>query len=145
MTIPVNLIHFYIGIPILSYLTLYGLVFSKNKHNTVTRYLSLGSGVFLLAALAYCIPVLFTQDARNLTYSTILGDALQFISLNYIWLLGGHLLLSQSKPAQKTLQICVFIITVLSIYVSIIQNLAEPTVLKVVDSTTLIVYAYTDL
>ena len=77
MSIPLNLIHFYIGAPILAYISIHGLFFTRNKNNIVTRYFAWATGVYAIAACIYALPVLFTHDSDVLTLTTVIADIVQ--------------------------------------------------------------------
>ena len=126
MGIPLNLIQFYIGAPILAYICIRGLFFAKDKSNPVTRYVAYATGIFAVAALIYSIPVLFTHDSNILTIGTIIADTFQYLSLATVGFLACHLSLSQWPTLKKFVNLLVIILSGVYVYVSVRENLAFP-------------------
>lgn len=127
MGIPLNLIHFYIGAPVLAYLAIHGLFFTKDKQNVITRYLAYGATFFFFAALLYALPVLFTHDSSVLTLTIIIADIFQYASLACVGFLATRLSLSRWPIANKILNAVVLLMTGIYISISIHENLKYPT------------------
>mgnify|MGYP003452325729 CR=1 FL=1 len=126
MSIPLNLIHFYIGAPILAYISIHGLFFTRNKNNIVTRYFAWATGVYAIAACIYALPVLFTHDSDVLTLTTVIADIVQYISLGIVGLLATHLSLTRWPWVRRAANLVIFLASLVFIYVSYHENTAFP-------------------
>lgn len=143
MGIPLNLIHFLIGAPILAYIFIHGLFFTKDKTNVVTKYFAVACGIYAIAALGYVLPSLFTSDSGVLTITTIIADFFQFLSLAVVSLLATHLSLSRWPLLHRLANISIFLLTCVYTYVSIRENFGYPAHLEIRNGSTYLDYVAT--
>lgn len=133
MSIPLNLLHFYIGGPILAYISIHGLFFAKNKNNIVTRYFAWATGIYAIAAFMYCLPVLFTQDSGILTTTTIIGDVVSYVALATVGFLATHLGLARWPWLRRAGNSVIILASLVYVYISYHENLAHPASLTYID------------
>lgn len=125
MQIPQNVIHWYIGIPILFVAAVYGFRQSNKGQNVINLFLAYGAAIFCLALLVYAIPPLFITDSNILTTTVIIGDILQFCSMGLVWLVAVRaFVVGKTKTAIATWGVVV--LTLVCSMVSVIENRAHP-------------------
>lgn len=126
MHIPLNAIHWYVGIPFALFIGFRGLLQYKKDKNKLNQYLGLIGIFYTLCFLTYGIPALFFENSTVLTLSTILGDILQFVALFVVWLAVIRAYAAK-RPFLKGIMLTLVVILLgLSVYLSISTNLSNP-------------------
>jgi hypothetical protein len=126
MHLPINTIHWYIGIPFALFIGIRGIMQYKKDGSKLNQYIGLTGLVFALCFLVYGLPALFLEESSVLTTSTILGDILQFVALLFMWAAVVRVFTAK-KPFFKGIFIALIgVLFVASVYLSIITNLANP-------------------
>lgn len=126
MHLPINTIHWYIGIPFALFIGIRGIMQYKKDGSKLNQYIGLSGLVFALCFLVYGLPALFIEESGVLTISTILGDILQFVALLFMWAAVVRVFTAK-KPFFKGIFIALIgVLFVASVYLSITTNLANP-------------------
>ena len=126
MHIPINAIHWYIGIPFTVFIGLRGLLQYRKDKNKLNQYIGLIGVFYTLCFFAYGIPALLVEDSNILTITTVLGDILQFVALFFMWLAVVRVYAAK-KPFLKGIMLTlVVMLFFISIYLSISTNLSNP-------------------
>lgn len=125
MQIPQNVIHWYIGIPILFIAAAYGFKQSQKGQNVINLLLAYGAAIFCLALIVYGIPPLFITDPHALTTTVIIGDILQFCSMALVWLVAVRAFVD-GKTKTILATVGVVALTFACSVVSIVENRANP-------------------
>jgi len=129
MNLPSNGIHWYLGFPLMVFISIRGLyLYSKGK-STLDLYFGLVGVFFSLCFLSYGLPPLITDNSTVLTYSTILADTLQFVALFFVWLAAFRLVLPKNNSLGIIFIILDLLLITLGIYFSVTDNLSFPVTL----------------
>lgn len=134
MRIPLNVIHWYIGWPVVLIIALRSLYLRNKGQNMINSLFGLAALIFLLCLTAYGLPLQFTDDSQVLTLFTIVGDSLQFLALFFMWLAAIRLYLPSNKLARNIIGGADFLVVLAGIAVSVMSNLANPVTLTFVNN-----------
>lgn len=134
MRIPLNVIHWYIGWPVVLIIALRSLILRNSSKNMINTYFGLAAWTFLLCLTAYGLPLQFTDDSKILTVFTIIADSLQFLALFFLWLAALRLYLPSNTLVRRTIGGADLVVVAIGIAVSITSNMATPVTLTYVNS-----------
>lgn len=87
MRFPLNTIHWYLALPILAIIAYRSLRKVNKNPSSLNILFGVSALTFILSMLVYGLPPVFLAgSSMTLTYSTIVGDALQLTALFWLWL-----------------------------------------------------------
>lgn len=130
MHIPLNVIHWYIGLPVVALIAIRSLKVARKTHNLLNTYLGLGAASFTICLLFYGLPPLFSTNSQLLTITTIIADAFQFIALFWVWLAVARIYAPKSNVVRWVIIVLEMLMIGLGMYFSITENLATPVVMS---------------
>ena len=129
MQIPLNMFHWYIGIPVVFFFAVRGLMSAHKTKNRITLYMGISGLLFTLCLSLYGLPPLFTTDSQILTITTILGDVLQFLALWVMWMAVARIY-APSRPWLRRLIVGLdFLLVLVGVWFSLRENLTTPVTL----------------
>jgi len=136
MEIPLNVIHNYIGFPVLMGLGIDTYRrFLRNK-NTTSLYFSIACILASIAMACFCMPVLFTQDSRSLSIGTFIGDCSLALSMMMLWLICTRAFLGRYRAVSTVANIVIISFTGLLIENAVTRNLGNAVSTEVTRSAT---------
>lgn len=87
MEVPLNIIHDYIGFPILVGIGLDSLRRYRKSQNITAKYIGWTSLLTAVTTLSFGLPVLFTHDPFLLSVGTFIGDCAFAVAMLMLWLI----------------------------------------------------------
>jgi len=126
MEIPLNIIHDYIGIPVLGLLAYDLLKRHRQRPNYSTHLLGLACTYFTVTVIAFSLPVLLTHNTQLLSVGTFVGDCFQAAAFLCLWLLVIRAFLGNKPVLSKVATGLVIILTIVSMAEAIHRNLTPP-------------------
>ena len=142
MRIPVNVIHWYIGSPFLLAIVIRSLMVRKKSQNTLNTLLLIATTLFLVTMTSMGFTSLFTADSQILTIGTMIGGVSEAIALFVIWIMVAHMYFPLSKTLRAALITIIAFVALGCSYVSITENIIQPTTLSVVDGSLRLIYPF---
>lgn len=132
MSIPTNVIQWYVGFPILLFISIRGWLSGRKAPNTVTSYLTICSTIFTIAVMVYGIPPLVTSNPAVLSWGVFMGDTLQYVGLFVIWQLVVHTFVPKHSSWRYVLQFLILALTIVCIGNTMYDNLSLPYVAQLI-------------
>lgn len=126
MQVPLNILHDYIGVVVMTGLSIDILRRNRRKPNLTTLYFGLATGCFALATGLFGLPALFTRDAFWLSLFTFIGDIFVSSAMLLLWFIGIRAFLATRPRATNIAYIAVIILTILCMAEAIHRNLTPP-------------------
>jgi hypothetical protein len=110
MEVPLNLLHDYIGLPVLTFLTVDNIIHYK-KNPSLTKY-HFGFMYFYatLTTAAFGLPVLFTHDPLILSFGTFAGDCFVGAVMALGWLVSIRAFLGNKPRVAVFAKLLVFLL-----------------------------------
>lgn len=97
MQIPLNIIHFYVGVPILFLLAIDLFRRNTRRNNITTWYFACATLSLALSMLFFGVTALLTHDPRLLSLGTFAGDCFQSAAFLFFWFISIRVFFG-SKP-----------------------------------------------
>jgi hypothetical protein len=127
MRFPLNTIHWYLALPILAIIAYRSLRNTKKNPSSLNILFGFSALTFMLSMLAYGVPPLFFADSSmTLTYSTIVGDALQLIALFWLWLAAARIYFPDKSSIFYLVLFIDLLVVLAGIVFSTQDNMAYP-------------------
>ncbi len=126
MRIPLNMLHWYIGLVVVTVFAIRGLMAAHRTKNRITLFLGLAGLWFAICFCFYGLPPLFTLDPVILTTSTMLGDIASFIGLFFVWMAVARAYAPNSRLGRTIILLYAGALLLAGSYFSIVENLANP-------------------
>lgn len=142
MRIPLNVIHWYIGLPVLAYLWIRGLRSAKTSTNQIGTYFTSASFLMLLAHIFYAVPAAFITDSIQLSWAIFIGDTFQYIALFVIWLIALRIFTGSNVLARNIAKIVLALYTGACVAASYWANIPYTTQVLWVDGHWKLDFAY---
>lgn len=142
MRIPLNVIHWYIGLPVLAYLWIRGLRSAKTSTNQIGTYFAAASFLMLLAHLFYVVPTTFLTDSSQLSWAIFVGDTFQYIALFVIWLIAIRIFSGSNVVARNIAKVILALYTGICVAASYWANIPYTTQVLWVDGHWKLDFAY---
>lgn len=144
MEVPLNILHNYIGLPVMAGLAFETLRRNRTTNNTTGILLGLASlfGAFATAALG--IPVLFTQDPTLLSIGTLFGDLFLTILFLIMWIISIRAFLANHPKIVPIAQAAVVALTIACIVEAFHRNIFLSPSTEVIQSNGGIALVYKD-
>jgi hypothetical protein len=145
MEVPLNIIHNYIGFPVLLGLGIDTFRRYKKNNNVTSLYVGLACLSASLAEFCYGMPVLFTHNQRTLSITTLFGDILVGLSMMSLWFLTTRAFLSRWPKAVVFANTLVIAFTGVVITEALFRNLTLPYKITILHNANGgITYSYAD-
>ena len=125
MYLPVNKIHWYVGLPIVLFIAIRGLMQYKKDKNILNLYVGLIGSFYSLCFIFYGLPLLITDNNTVLKFTTIAGDCMQFVGLFFVWLGVIRSYITKNKQLSSAMGYFALILLIVSIFISIQTNLSS--------------------
>lgn len=126
MQLPINVIHFYIAIPVLTYLAIDSLIRYKKNNNQVTFYLGLALLYESLAVICLGIPILLSKNLDLFNFGTYAGDIFQAASFLMLWFISIKAFLAHKPLLLNIANIGAVSLFVAIVIDAIVRNLDKP-------------------
>jgi hypothetical protein len=126
MQFPLNIIHVYIGFPVLLLVSLEAFYRNNKKRNITTLYIGYATLLLALSMLSFGIPALFITDSRTLSIFTYIGDVLQAVSLLFFWFISIRAFVGTKPKLKIVAQILVITLCIAIITEAMFRNLTPP-------------------
>lgn len=125
MEVPLNILHNYVGLPVLLGLSVDSLLRYRKTNNSTSLFFGWGCFAAAIATAFFGLPALFTHDSYLLSVGTFLGDIAYPVAMFLFWQIS--LRAATSKP-----RLILFVNTILGaltialIFEAIFRNLTPP-------------------
>lgn len=129
MQIPLNVIHYYIGIILTAYLAYSGFTKSTSGAGGLTRSFAVSSLLMCLGLCSYGIPPLLTTNSDALSWGIIVGDLFQFAALVTIWFTVIRIYLNAHAVLSRFVKIAVVVCAIVAQVLTTHDNLKHPVTL----------------
>lgn len=124
--VPWNVVHNYIGFPVLLFIGIDTLRRNKDNDNLTSRYLGWTCILSSVALLAFGVPALLTHDARLLSIGTLVGDFAYASGMLLLWLIILRAAFG-SRPRVLKVMNTLFVLLTFGLYVeALVRNLQTP-------------------
>lgn len=126
MEVPLNIIHNYVGLPVII-----GVVFDtfrryRVNRNPTTLYLGWTAVLTAIALFFFGIPVLFTQDTWLLSIGTLIGDIALMGMFVFLWFMGIRGTLERWPVVKNIALFLVVVLAASGVVEAFFRNLSPP-------------------
>ncbi len=143
MRLPLNAIHWYVALPLLAFVAYKSFQSQKSGPNLLNTFFGLSAITFFFSLVFYGItPLVVPETSILLTYATIIGDALQFLALFWIWLAVARIYFPDRKGVMYVVAALDAIVICIGMWFSVQENLANPVIMQYVNGAWQIEFAF---
>lgn len=126
MEVPLNIIHDYIGAPVLLGLGIDAMRRYRKNRNSTSLFLSLACLVEAIGLMGLGLPVLFTHDPQLLSLGTFVGDTAFALSMMFIWIICIRAFLGKYSRAQSIAGVLIGALVIVSFATAAARYLRPP-------------------
>ncbi len=130
MRIPLNLIQFYIGLPLLVFLSVRSFLSNRRSPNTTTLLVGVTTGLYAVSYASQIIPIFFTENSTVLSLGTIVAVFFESLALFFVWQIVFRIYLSNSVSMRRAASVLIGIAATAVAYVGIQAAFIQPTTLQ---------------
>ncbi len=126
MQIPLNVIHNYIGFPVLIVLGIDTLHRYRKTLNITSLYLALACLFCSVALFSFGVPALFTRSTMAISIGSLVGDYFFSSGMLWLWFIATRSFLGNQPTARKVINSVAIAVTTLLCINSVFVNLTPP-------------------
>ena len=126
MQIPLNVIHNYIGFPVLIVLGCDALRRYRKTQNITSLYLALACLFSSVALFSFGVPALFTRSTMAISIGSLIGDYFFSFGMLWLWFIATRSFLANLPAVRKVVNSVAVGVTALLCINSVFVNLTPP-------------------
>lgn len=124
MEVPLNIIHDYIGLPVLLGVSIDLFNRQRVSKNSTTFRFAWACLLAAIACVAFGLPPLLTSDPKILSIGTLIGDTAISLTMFFLWTIVIRAFLGRSKLFSRLAWVAAAVLTAANIVENFVRNLS---------------------